>query len=74
MTSSVKSVDVRRPPMMTQAMELRTSAPAVRERAVGSIPTIIVKVVIRIGRRRSFPASRTAAAAGIPSRCISVSV
>lgn len=54
------------PPMMTHDMELRVSEPAVTASAVGSMPTIMVKVVMRIGRRRSRPASITASFALIP--------
>lgn len=66
MTSRVKTVDVRSPPMMTHDMELRVSEPAVTASAVGSMPTIMVKVVMRIGRRRSRPASITASFALMP--------
>ena len=59
--------------MMTQAMELLVSEPAVKANAVGSMPTIMVKVVMKIGRRRCRPASMTAVFASTP-RCMRVSV
>ena len=66
MTRSVKRVEVMRPPMMTHAIELRVSEPAVSARAVGSMPTIMVKVVMKIGRRRARPAAMTASFAAMP--------
>ena len=55
------------------AMLDRVSEPAVMDRAVGNIPTIIVKVVIKIGRSRTRPASMTALRGSMP-RPIKVSV
>ena len=59
-------VEVSNPPMMTQAMEERVSLPAVRERAVGSMPTIMVMVVIMMGLSLTLPASSTASMAVWP--------
>lgn len=67
-------VEVRRPPIITQAMELLVSAPAVTARAVGSMPTIMVKVVMRIGRSLVFPASMTASFGFMPFVCMRVKV
>ena len=40
------------------ALEGRLSAPAVMDRAVGSMPTTMVRVVMKIGRSRTRPAWR----------------
>lgn len=61
------------PPMMTQAMLTRVSEPSDRESAVGSIPTTMVRAVIKIGRKRTLPASITASKGAVPL-CIRVSV
>ena len=61
-----KTVDVRRPPMTTTAMLERVSEPAERERAVGSMPTTMVRVVMKIGRKRTRPASIMACRGGRP--------
>ena len=63
MTIRVKTVEVRRPPMMTQAMETRDSEPGVMARAMGVMPTIMVMVVMKMGLRRTRPASMTASRA-----------
>ena len=73
MINSVKTVDVKSPPIMTHAMLTLVSAPSVIDKAVGSIPTIIVMVVMKIGFKRTFPASMTASIADMP-RSIRVSV
>ena len=67
-------VEVRRPPIITQAMELLVSEPAVTARAVGSMPTIMVKVVIRIGLSLVLPASSTASFGFMPLVCMRVKV
>lgn len=59
--------------MTTTAMLERVSEPAVMERAVGSIPTIMVMVVMKIGRNRVRPASMTALRGFMP-RPIKVNV
>lgn len=43
--------------MITQAIPFFVSALAPLAKAMGNIPKIIARVVIRIGRRRSLPAS-----------------
>ena len=48
MISKVNIVDVISPPIMTHAILERVSAPSAKASAVGSIPTIIVIVVMKI--------------------------
>ena len=61
------------PPMTTTAMLALVSEPAVMDRAVGSMPTTMVSVVMKIGRRRTLPASIMALRGSRP-RSIRVSV
>ena len=67
----VNTVDVSRPPIITQAIDTLVSEPAVIANAVGSIPAIIVIVVINIGFNLTLPASITASRALRP---LSISV
>ncbi len=59
-TTRVKTVEVRRPPMITQAMEERVSAPSVMAKAVGTMPIIMVMVVMNMGFSLTRPASMMA--------------
>ena len=73
MTNNVNTVEVNRPPIITQAMETRVSAPSVIASAIGSIPTIMVIVVMQMGFKRTQPASTMASKAVLP-RSIKVKV
>ncbi|MNL30077.1 hypothetical protein D3C87_1517910 [compost metagenome] len=53
-------VEVKRPPMTTTAMGERNSAPAPMPRAIGSMPSTIAAVVMRIGRIRTWAPRMTA--------------
>ena len=59
-------VEVTRPPISTTAMPERISLEAPMDSARGSIPTIIVTDVMRMGRRRVMPASTSAWRSGMP--------
>ena len=50
MTISVKNVDVKSPPITTAPSGCRASPPSPNPRAIGSIPNIVVRDVIRMGR------------------------
>ena len=67
-TSRVRKVELMTPPMMPTAIGPRNSEPEPFERAVGSMPSTMAALVIRIGRRRAGPASRTASVGVLPSR------
>jgi len=43
--------------MITQTIPFFNSAPLPDANAIGNIPNIMAKVVIRIGRKRDLPAS-----------------
>ena len=53
----VKIVEVKRPPINTQAIPTLVSEPSVIARAVGNIPTTMVMVVIKMGFSLVLPAS-----------------
>ncbi|MNS04868.1 hypothetical protein D3C72_362560 [compost metagenome] len=53
--------------MMATPIAWRVSEPAPTPRAIGAMPRIIAKVVIRIGRRRIGAALRSASNIGRPS-------
>src|SRR5690606_13601616 len=65
-TMSVSAVAMVRPPMTAIASGARRSAPRPMPSAIGSRPSTVVTVVIRIGRRRARPASRIASRVGTP--------
>ncbi len=73
MTIRVKSVERSRPPITAIAMGERVSEPWLSASAVGSMPPTMAHVVIRIGRSRVGPASRSASCRLLP-RVISVLV
>ncbi len=54
--------------MTTMAMGERNSLPVPRPSAVGSMPSTMAALVMRMGRSRRGPALRTASAAESPSR------
>lgn len=64
--TSVNIKELVRPPIITNAMPLLVSEPAAVERAIGNIPKIMAKVVIRIGRKRSRPAAMRASLTDSP--------
>ena len=69
-TTSVRSVDVSRPPIVAIEIGARNSPPSPRPKADGTIPRIIASVVITIGRSRTGPAFRRASITDRPSsRC-----
>ncbi len=53
-------VEVMRPPITARAIGARISPPSPSASAVGSIPKIIARVVMMIGRSRICPASISA--------------
>src|ERR1700682_915363 len=63
----VSTSELARPPMITEPIALRISAPAVNPRAKGSIPAIMARVVITIGRKRAEAAARIASTAERPA-------
>src|SRR3546814_10898797 len=65
------TVGDRRPPTPAQPMAFWPPAPAPFASASGRTPKTKAKLVIRIGRRRSLPASSAARAGGRPSRIFS---
>ena len=73
MMSSVKTVEVIMPPIMTQAMLTRVSEPSLMAKAVGSMPTTMVSAVIKMGFNLTLPASMIASFALLPP-CIKVKV
>jgi hypothetical protein len=60
MTSSVRKVVRSTPPITVIAIGARTSAPSPIPSAIGSSPSMVVSLVIRMGRRRILPASMMA--------------
>ena len=69
-TNSVISVAYSSPPIQTTAMGCISAVPAFFAVAVTIRPKIVVRLVIRIGRRRVTPASMIASRRSMPdSRC-----
>ena len=66
MATKVKKVDEIKPPIITHAMLTRVSEPAVIAKAVGSMPTIMVNEVIKIGFNLVLPDSIIASRGLIP--------
>jgi hypothetical protein len=67
MMTSVSTVDIRSSPITVNAIGVRSSLPSPSPSAIGSRPSTVVDVVIRIGRRRTRPAFFKASSFGIPS-------
>ena len=65
-SNNVKSVENVSPLAMVMASGCNSSEPSPRPSASGSIPTTVVSVVIRIGRRRRRPASMSAWSTALP--------
>jgi len=51
MMTSVSTVDIRSSPITVNAIGVRSSLPSPSPSAIGSRPSTVVDVVIRIGRR-----------------------
>ena len=64
---SVSMVEVMSPPTTARAMGARISAPAPRARNRGSMPPIMAKLVMRMGRSRTVPARMMAWRREMPS-------
>ena len=60
MSSSVRKAPVTRPPTKVSAIGCIISAPFPGKKAIGTIPRIVVRVVIRIGLRRVLATVRQA--------------
>ncbi len=60
MTNKVKAVPTDMPPTSTKPMELRAAAPAPLTSTNGKYPAMVALLVIRMGRRRVWAASRIA--------------
>jgi hypothetical protein len=64
----VSRVEVITPPMIARPIGACCSAPSPRPSASGSMPNVIAAVVIRIGRRRTWPAASRASLRLMPLR------
>src|SRR5882757_5359336 len=67
--NNVANVAIARPPMTARASGAFCSPPSPNPRAMGSMPTIIAKAVMMMGRRRVEPAE-TAASTAVRPRCL----
>jgi hypothetical protein len=66
-STSVRNVELRMPPMTTVASGRCTSAPAPMAMAIGTKPKLATKVVIKTGRRRVSEPSMTESRMDLPS-------
>src|SRR6202043_3025187 len=64
--NSVANVAIAKPPMTARASGAFCSPPSPNPRAIGSMPTIIAKAVMMMGRRRVEPAETAASKAVRP--------
>ncbi len=64
----MSTVEVMSPPITARPMGARISAPWPMPRASGSMPKIMARVVIMMGRSRVRPAVMSAARRSIPCR------
>src|SRR6266576_687223 len=65
-TNSVSAVEKKTPPTIAYPSGFRAAEPAPTPQATGTAPMIVATDVMRIGRRRMRPASRTAATVSKP--------
>jgi hypothetical protein len=66
-TNNVKIVDDTNPPITTVASGRCTSAPALRDTAIGMNPTLATNAVMSTGRNRTSAPSRTASPSARPA-------